>query len=394
MAGSSLVSLTSNSSADDWLQFRGTRGDSVARNSDPPTEWTAEEVDWKVALPGRGVGGAIVVGDQVITTSSEGTPKDRLHVFSIDVESGEIRWKRSLWATGRTNCHPLTAMSAPTPASDGKQIYALFGSNDLICLDLEGNVQWIRALSKDNQYAFDDRGLASSPWVIGNRLIIQIECQGDSFAAGIDTATGETKWQVPLAKTTCWSTPLSVTYEGAEHALIQTADRVMVVQPELGKIAWEFETPSGQIPSPTVEGKRVFIPSRGMIAIDIPSQGAETSPAWTENRLGPQRSCAIVNDDQLLVIRSQILTSGAVEDGQVGWRLRLEGAGFWASPVLAGGRVYAVSSDGIVFVVDPSGEEGEIVAQNEMNEEMLGSPAVAGNAIYLRGVEHLYKVSR
>ncbi len=134
-------------SAGDWPQFRGENNSSVSTETNLPIEWKAEDAAWSVELPGRCVSGPIVSSGRVITTSSSGRQNEQLHIYCVDVSSGDVLWKRQLWAAGRTFCHPLTSMAAPTPATDGKRIYVLFASNDLVCLDFDGNVLWMRAVA-------------------------------------------------------------------------------------------------------------------------------------------------------------------------------------------------------------------------------------------------------
>ena len=152
-----LTVLSATTWGDDWRQFRGPGSRGVAANANPPAKWSAEDATWKTSLEGRAVSGLIVVGDQVIATSSSGLKQDRLHVWSLDAVSGKVRWHRSFWATGRTLCHPLSAMAAPTPTTDGQRLYVLFASNDLVCLDLEGSPLWMRSFGRDLKFAFDDR---------------------------------------------------------------------------------------------------------------------------------------------------------------------------------------------------------------------------------------------
>src|SRR5262249_10342798 len=141
---------------------------------------------WKADLPGRGVSSPVVVGSRVFVTASSGTRQDRLHVLAFDASSGKSLWRRTLWATGPTSSHPKTAMAAPTPASDGRHLVALFATNDLACLDLDGNILWLRSLHEEHPGATDGRGLASSPLIAGTTVVVQVECQNLSFAAGID----------------------------------------------------------------------------------------------------------------------------------------------------------------------------------------------------------------
>ena len=358
-----------------------------------PTEWTIDDAAWSVSLPGRCVSGPIVAGDQVITTSSSGRENERLHIWSVAAKSGEIRWHRSLWATGRTFCHPLTSMASPTPATDGTNIYALFASNDLVCLDVDGNVRWIRALGAEHPQTFDDRGLGSSPLLVDDTLVLQLECQGDSFAMGVDCQTGQTRWQIPLRSTINWLSPATFPATGTRLALLQTSDQLKILDPRSGNVLAQYETPGSAIASPVARDGVIYMPSKGLTALRYEPVRNAPEFLWQEGRLGAQSSSPVVDGGKLFVIRSpNILACGEAETGKELWRLRLEGKQFWATPILAGNRLYTVSADGIVQVVDVAGEKPQIIAKNEMNEEMLGSPAISDGAIYLRGVTHLWKI--
>ncbi len=188
----------------DWRGFRGDGG-SVAARQRPPAKWnaeTGENVAWKITPPGRGVSGPIVVGDNVIVTSSNGPREGRLHVSCFDAVTGKERWGRQFWATGSTLCHPMSAVACNTPVSDGERIYAQFSSNDLVCLDLSGNLIWFRGLNFDYPAARHDAGMASSPVVVGDTLVVQVESQGESFAAGLDKYTGQDRWRLERSKAT------------------------------------------------------------------------------------------------------------------------------------------------------------------------------------------------
>ncbi|MBM4091088.1 MAG: pyrrolo-quinoline quinone, partial [Planctomycetes bacterium] len=105
-------------------------------------------------------------------------------------------------------------------------------------------------------------------------------------------------------------------------------------------------------------------------------------------------SSPVVADGKLFVIRGTVLVCGDPATGEVLWRCRLKGSQFWATPVVAGKHLYAVNAQGLVQVVDISGKEGTVVAENDMREEILGSPAVSDQAIFLRGVTHLWKIAK
>ncbi len=380
---------------DEFLQFRGADGRNVISTGQAPTEWSADKnLAWKVKLPGRAVNGVIVVGGQVIATSSSGHLNDRLHICSLDEQSGEVKWMRTVYSTGRAFCHPLSSMAAPTPASDGEAIFALFSTNDLVCLDLHGNLKWIRSLGMDFPGAFDDRGLASSPMVIDGTVVIQVACQGDSFVLGVDAATGQDKWKQELSRTTAWSSPTPFRVDGRSFVLVHSASDFQAIDAVTGEAKWMVEARGALIPSPAVQDKSVFLASAGLTRIDLDADASTPAKVWTKQKLSTGSASPIVSGSHLYVIHSNnILTCGDTDEGEVLWQARLKGTKIWATPLMIGKYVYVVNDAGLTQVVDVSRPEGVVVSENDLAEEMLGSPAYANGALYLRGVTHVFKVA-
>ena len=192
----------------DWRHFRGTDNTSVSGEKNLPTRFgPTENVAWKAPLPGSGPSSPIVVAGRVIVTAATGPRQERLHVLCLDAATGRLRWERRLWATGPTLCNPFGGVAASTPASDGRLVFAFFSSNDLACFDLDGNLQWLRGLGYESPTTRNDVGMASSPLVVGDTVIVQLENPGKSFVMGIDTATGQTRWQIDRAWEPTWTSP-------------------------------------------------------------------------------------------------------------------------------------------------------------------------------------------
>jgi outer membrane protein assembly factor BamB len=380
--------------SENWLQFRGNQGTGAVDFTAVPLQFSAEgnqNIAWKSAVPGRGVNGPIVVNGQVIVTSSSGKDQQRLHVISIDSETGKQQWERRFWATGRTLCHPLSAVASPTPASDGQRIFAMFASNDLFCLDLQGNVQWIRSLAQEHPGAFDDRGLASSPCVIADTVIVQIACQGDSFVMGISASDGTTKWQVPLAKTTCWTSPIPVHLAGRALAVVQSADQMLVVEPDTGEVQHTYSAEGNLIPSPVQVDGTILLPAEGMTAIKLDPSGEQADVLWQEAKVGAASASPVGANGRFYVIRPpNVITAVNLADADVLWKTRLKGNGYWATPLLCGSHLFVTCSEGSVQVVDV--ENGKVISENELGGELLGSPAAVDGAIYWRSTSHLWKV--
>jgi len=385
--------------AADWPQFRGAASNSVTSAQQPPAEWSeadGKNVAWKVELPGRGPASPIVVGDRVIVTASSGVNQDRLHVLCFDAKDGKQLWERQFWATGRTLSHPSSANAAPTPASDGNLIFAFYSSNDLVCLDLEGNLKWYRGLAHDYPAAGNDVGMSSSPVLAGDALIVQVECQGDSFATAIDKETGEPRWRVPRPKDASWSSP--VLLPGANPAdtlvLLQSPKHLTAHRVATGEQVWAYEVACDAISSPAVVDGTVYVASKGVTALR-PGAGAEPEVVWNAQNLQPGAASAIVSDGKLFIInRAGVLNCANTADGKVLWRTRLEGE-FWGTPALAGNRLYTVSQKGKGQVVEiaADGTKGDVIGTGQLEGEVQSSPAVTDGALYVRSDGHLWKIA-
>ncbi|HUR46624.1 MAG TPA: PQQ-binding-like beta-propeller repeat protein, partial [Candidatus Saccharimonadales bacterium] len=122
----------------DWLQFRGPESSGFSAESNVPSTLQLQgSSNWKTELPGRGLSSPIIVGERVFVSCSSGLKQQRLHLICLNARDGSRLWERQFWATGRTMCHDKTSVAAPTPASDGKSVVAIFSSSDVACLDLE-----------------------------------------------------------------------------------------------------------------------------------------------------------------------------------------------------------------------------------------------------------------
>lgn len=388
-----LVFLSTQLAAD-WPQFRGPNSGSVAASAKLPTDWSdGKNVAWKVDVPGKGVSGPIVVGGRVFVTSDEGARQQMLNVFCFDAESGEQIWRRTFWATGRTATHPTSANAAPTPASDGERVFAFFSSNDLICLDLDGNLQWYRGLAYDYPKAGNDIGMSSSPVVSGGTVVVQIENQGDSFAAGIDTKTGETRWRMERPTGANWSSPVVLPASGkrGESVLLQSHDGLTAVEPLTGEVLWRYETQCSGIPSSLMSDGWLLVPSNGITALKLSDESNSPELAWDENRLRPGSPSPVAHDGKVYVLASGVLKCGDLASGDVLWQLRLAGQ-HWATPVIAGEHLYAINADGTAHVVK-LGEKGELAATNEFGQGVMGTPAIVGNAMFVRTKGQLWKIA-
>ena len=391
-----LLAATVGQAGDDWLQFRGSDSSGVSEEEGLPISWDENEarnIAWKSELPGRGLSGPIVVRENVVLTANSGFRQDRLHVLCYDVNSGTKRWERQFWATGQTYCHPKMCMATPTPASDGERIFAFFSCNDLVCLDLDGNLLWVRGLTHDYPHASNSVGMASSPLVVDDTLVVLLENSTDSFAVGLDTKSGVNRWKIPRPTTTNWTSPVSLMGPGGRpNVVLQSSDKLTGHDPASGTQIWEYQAKCLTIPSATVASDVLYVPTDGLTALRLDSLGQPPEAVWTSKRLRPSTASPLVYRGRAYALSGSILKCAGAEKGDLLWQLRLEGP-FSSSPVAAGGHLYFFNEHGSAQIVAVR-EEGKIVGQGALGETILCTPAIARGALFVRSDGHLWKIAR
>lgn len=395
LAAASLLATTTW--AGDWPGYRGT-GTAISNSNFPLTWSKSENLLWTAPLPGQGPASPIVVGNTVFVTASSGYKQDRLYVFGFDATSGKKLWERQLWATGRTECHPKSAMAAPTPTADSERVYALFATADLVCFDHQGNMLWYRPLSQEFPSITNQVGMASSPVLAGDTLVIPMQNLGDaSFYLGVDRRTGKDKWKVKLNKETAWSTPCIMQQPNRSLLIYQDDQGLHAIDAASGQQAWNFTAfkTNGIVGPSVIDNDKVVVAGANFAVIQPGNDDTTPKIVWqsTKVRLG---YCTPVMHDGKLVT----LTNGGVinclkaDDGTVLWQQRVKG-NFAASPVLAQGKLLVVNEEGTTYVIEPGAKEGKIVATNALGaENMLGTPAIANDRIYFRSDSMLYCVGK
>jgi outer membrane protein assembly factor BamB len=160
-------------------------------------------------------------------------------------------------------------------------------------------------------------------------------------------------------------------------------------------VEWHYGSGASTIPSSAVGDGVLYVPSNGLAAVHYDSSNKSVEETWIEGSLRPGTASPVVAGDKVYVITSAgVLNCADIEDGERLWRIRLEGP-FGASPVVAGSHLFAINErTGLLQVVDLSGEEGEIVGKLELGEMIQATPAIANSAIYVRSDGHLWKIAR
>ena len=385
-------SVGSAADSENWLGFRG---DGTSASEIAPRSLDVGDqgnVAWKVTMPGKSVAGPIVIGDRVISTSSGGQEGEQLFVTAVSLSTGQKLWEQSFRSTGRPFCHPTSANAAPSPVSDGERVFAFFSSNDLICLSLEGDLIWYRGLGYDYPKAGNDIGMASSPIVADGAIIAQVEAQGDSFAIGIDAATGGNLWRMARPRQSNWSSPVVIDRpDDSVEVVLQSGSNIVAVDPKRGNVKWIIEEGADKIASGTPAGEFLLLPGSEMMALNIGESATTPEVVWRNSRLSPRNASPVLNGERFYSLKGSVLVAANVEDGEQVWQQRLSGLGStWATPVVSQGRLYIFDQSGVGLIVEDQGDSAQTIAEVDLGEPVLASPALAQGKLIVRTNQTLY----
>jgi outer membrane protein assembly factor BamB len=375
-------------------QFRGPGGLGVADAKNLPVQWSEQEnIRWKIALPGRGLSGPVIADGRVYVTACTGFEQKRLHVLCFDVKTGKQVWERQFWATGTTLCHPKTNMAAPTPVTDGQRVYALFATADLACLDTDGNLVWYRSLAGDHPTIGNNVGMAASPTLHKDTLIVPMENVGESFVAGIDAATGENRWRVSRPRGINWSTPLVIQNQGRDEVLLQTPGQFTAHDPATGKLLWTWAGECAAASSPVLGDGMLFIAGGKLTALRPGAASESPQVLWQNNKLATGYTSPLYYQGLVYTVSGRgVINCAEPGTGKILWSERLEGE-HSASPLGADGKIYVAGEEGVVGVLQAGGE-AKLLATNSLPEKFLASPVAADGALFLRSDKHLYCIGR
>jgi outer membrane protein assembly factor BamB len=394
--------------AENWPRFRGPTGQGLSAERNLPVTWsTTENVAWKTEIPGESWSSPIVWEDHVfVTTATENGASCR--VLALDRKSGRILWNTEVFRQKAGHKQGKNSYATPTPTTDGERVYAVFGDGSFAAVHLDGTVAWTNREMK----FYSEHGLGASPIVYGELLIMPF----DGSSEGPDTKIG---WQVPWEKAVIvaldkrtghdrWRasrglsriahiTPMIV-HVGDKDELVSCAgDVIQGFDPSTGKRLWSIRSEGeGVVPSPAVGDGLLFTASGfGKSTIRAVRTGArgdgatQTHIAWEQRKGVPSQSSLIyVSPHLFAVTEGGIATCLDGRTGEVVWQERIGGA-FCASPVAAEGRVYLLSEQGEMTVIEAAAQF-KVIAKNAIAERCQASPAISHQQIFIRSDKHLW----
>lgn len=402
LVGYLLLSLTWISEGDHWPAFLGAGATEVSAESLPLTWSPTENVAWKIDLPGQGQSSPVIWGEHIYVTSIEGTMKDTCHVIAINLSDGSEAWRVSLPSSQPVRSNYFQSRSAPTPACDESGVYAFFETGDLIALDHAGQERWRRSIVEDYGDIESTIGLAASPLLLKDSLILLVDHEGPSYLASFDLQTGETRWMSERDSRKSYSSPMAIEIAGSLQIVCSSDGSVDGYDPATGEQLWSFDQVGGNTscsPLAFADGRFLIGASAGMhgereedarrsnIALSVEKTGDvfEAKTLWSADKAMPTFASPMVYQGYAYWVNRV----GAVFcfDATTGAPIYSERVAqtCWATPVGIGDRIYFFGKDGVTSVI-AAGPEFKVLAENTLweadedsAEETARRRAAAGN---------------
>ena len=417
--------LAAPARAENWPQWRGPSFNGSTTEKNLPTQWSkTENVAWVAPMPGQS-GATPVVWEELVFVSSPDEQKNLL-LLCLDRKTGQVRWQKRVVA-GEDRQKGLNNMASPSPVTDGKSVFALFGTGDLAAFDLSGRELWKRNLAKEYGGFAIMWIYGSSPMLHGGKLYVQVlqrnPCPDDythavddkpereSFLLCLDPQTGKTLWRhvrqtdAVDESQEAYSTPVPYTSKADAEILVVGANYVTAHAPDTGTELWRCGGLNVKqehwwriVPSPVVVDGMIIAcgPKRDpVLAIKNGGKGlvTDTHTAWKSREFSSDCVTPLSYQHKLFVLDGdrQVMTCLDPQTGAKTWQGNLGMQEiFRASPTGADGKVYCLSESGTVVVLG-AGAEFKILSTIRMGEAPARSSiAVAHGELFVRTAKNLY----
>lgn len=415
--------------AGDWPRWRGPFDTGMARG-DVALRWSdSENIAWKIAIPGLGNSSPVIWENRLFLTTALPTeplqprassgsggsggrgagdpseqPEHSLIVMAIDRRTGKVLWQQTARKLKpHEGFHQRYGSHASnSPVTDGKRVYAFFGSHGAYAYDLDGKLlwEWDPGLRMRMRLGF---GEGTAAVLDKDTLLLNFDHEGEDFLAALDASTGKLRWKMPREEPSSWSAPLVVEHEGVRQVVVSASNKVRAYDIVDGKLIWECAgLGSNVIPAPVASKGIVYVMSGHrdpkLMAIKLGRKGDLTGTdaiVWSTTRGASYTPSPVLHDGKLYALTdSGMLSCFDAATGKPYYeRMRLpKPYSFKSSPIGVNGKLYLSTEDGDVVVVR-MGETFEVLATNTLTDQsFIATPAVAGGDLYLRSQTHLFCV--
>ena len=370
--------------------FRGAEGTGVASQKNIPTDWNGADgknVAWKVKVPKTGYSSPIIWGNQLFVSGADAQAR---MVYCYDKNNGKLLWEAAADnIQGSPSKIPKvtadTGLAASTMATNGRAVFAIFATGDVVALDMSGKRLWGRNLGvPDNHY-----GHSSSLIIYKDKLLIQYDTNKSGKLIALTTTSGETAWETVRSSKISWSSPILVNTGSRTELILTTNPNVNGYDPQTGKELWNVACLSGEVgPSAGYADGMVFAANEYAKLVGI-KMGGTPEIVWESDEFLPEVSSPLAVNGLLFIATTYgVFACFDAKTGTKHWSQEY-GDAFYSSPVYADGKVYITDMSGKTHIVKAT-KEYQLIGTPELGDKAVCSPVFADGRVYLRGMNQLY----
>jgi outer membrane protein assembly factor BamB len=404
--------------AENWPGFRGPTGQGQSKEKNLPLHWSADSnVVWKTEIPAPGWSSPIVWGRRVFVTGVSDN-NTRCRVLALDRDTGKILWDKAVFEQVPRRKESKNSYATPTPVTDGRRVFAVFGDGSVAALSADGEILWT---NREVQF-YSRHGLGAAPLLHDGLLIMPFDGSNPTSAAGAwPKVSDEEKlgWQIPWDKAfiaaldvksgkRVWTakrgmsriahvSPIVAKIDGKDILISGAGDRMQGFNLKNGELLWSvYAQGEGVTPSPVVGDGLLFTSSgfekttlRAIKLAKARGDVTESHVAWEQKKGVPTQPSPIFVKPYLYAITDGgIATCYQPESGDIVWQERV-GGNHSASPIHASGRIYFLSEGGEATVI-AAGAEFKVLAKNSLGEKCQASMAASDGRLFVRTEKNLY----
>jgi outer membrane protein assembly factor BamB len=407
LAALGLVFPPSARSGEEWAQFRGPEAGHAASKELPLTWSETEHVRWKTALPGEGWSSPVVAGRQIWMTTALHDGQS-LHALCCDLESGKLLLDIEVFQNAVVPPkHKRNSYASPSPIIEGDRVYVHFGAMGTACLSTKDG----RKLWENREFVVEHQnGPGGSPALFQDKLLLAFDGTDQQYEVALHKMTGQMAWKTersgaaklqarPADMRKAYPTPVVFPIDGGPQSLSTGAERLYAYDPATGRELWWVDYPGfSNVPLPVSDGKMLYVctgfmkPEIWAIRIGGARGDATASHVvWRQKTGVPDQATPVVIGERLYMVTSGGIASCLnTATGDIVWKERI-GSDFAASPLAAEGRIYFCDARGRTTVIAP-GDTLQVLAQNELADGCMASPAAVGKALIVRTKTSLYRL--
>jgi outer membrane protein assembly factor BamB len=315
-------------------------------------------------------------------------------VAAYDLRTGRERWTNS-WAALFQETLGGDGPRA-TPVWDEGRVYALGATGELRCIDAtNGKTVWRRNILSDNSAVNLQWGMAASPLVLENKVIVQPGGSSGRSVVAYDKLTGERVWSA-LDDQAAYTSLVTASVAGRSQLLTITATRAVGLSPSDGKLLWEFpwSTQEGiNAAEPLVVApNRVFLSSaydHGAAVVELAARGDrfEAKKVWANKRMKNKFNGSVLYEGYLFGLDEGILACVDPASGDLKWKGGRYGYG---QLLLASGHLVILTEDGEVVLARAIPEKLDEKARfTAIRGKTWNYPAISDGVLLVRNEEEM-----